>query len=227
VSGPTILAIDLSAAGGGAALLRGGSTASETFPGSLPRGRDLLPAVRSLLEAASLAPGDLDAVACGVGPGSFTGIRIAVATAATLAYAAGRPALALPSFQGIAENAPVSASHVLVAVEGRRGALVSTLFRREGDRLRPAGELRAASAEETARDLPPGTFLLGEALGRRRHLFPGLPWDPHAPPRPDAIARLGAIAYLAGDRPDPRALRPLYARPPEPEALRAERGGAR
>jgi tRNA threonylcarbamoyladenosine biosynthesis protein TsaB len=171
-----------------------------------------------------LAFSDLDAVACGVGPGSFTGIRIAVACAATLAFAAGKPAIAVGSLQAIAENAPPEAPLVLVALVARRGSLFAAMFRREERGLVPFGDVRTAPPGEVAARLPPRTFVLGEAWDRHRDLFRDHAGSAHAPPRPDAVARLAAERFLLGERPDPRALRPIYLRPPEPEVLRRERG---
>ncbi|MFQ5845446.1 MAG: tRNA (adenosine(37)-N6)-threonylcarbamoyltransferase complex dimerization subunit type 1 TsaB, partial [Planctomycetota bacterium] len=67
---PRVLALDLAAPGGGAALLAGGETETAVLPEEVRRGRDLVVRVRDLLQRRRLAAGDLDLVACGVGPGS-------------------------------------------------------------------------------------------------------------------------------------------------------------
>lgn len=62
-----------------------------TTPESVRRhGRDLIPQIGSLLEAAGIRAKDLDAIAVGLGPGSYTGLRVGVTAAKTLAYAVGR-----------------------------------------------------------------------------------------------------------------------------------------
>jgi len=106
VSGP-VLGIDVSGPGGGAALLREGrETRLAPLTPGVARGRDLLPRIRDLLQEERIALFALDGIACGVGPGSFTGIRIAIATAATLAYAARLPVSAVCSLDGIAAGTP-------------------------------------------------------------------------------------------------------------------------
>ncbi|MGH7162212.1 MAG: tRNA (adenosine(37)-N6)-threonylcarbamoyltransferase complex dimerization subunit type 1 TsaB, partial [Planctomycetota bacterium] len=149
---PRILAVDVSGPRGGAAYLGPEGALLATLEAS--RGRDLIPSIERLLARAGVAAGRLDCVACGVGPGSFTGIRIGVATASALAFALDLPAIGLGSLHGIAENAPPHAGSVLVAIDARRGNVFSGLFRREAGRLAEAGPYRNAPPAEVARDLP-------------------------------------------------------------------------
>ena len=209
MSGLRVLALDVSGPGGGAALLTPGGCTVATIPPAVARGRDLVPLLAGLLTNAGLAAEDLDVVACGVGPGSFTGIRIAVATAATFAYAAGLPVLDVCSLDGLAANAPEDAKDVCVILDARRGDL---FVRRERVFLAPA--------EEVAAQLAPDTYVLGEGRTKYPELFEGFPGTAEAPVRPDAIARIAAARFAAGERKDPGELRPLYLRLSDPEIRR-------
>ena len=165
-----------------------------TVPADVRRGRTLVPIVRDLLAAQGLSVRDLELVACGVGPGSFTGIRIGIATAATLAYAAGVPVAAIGSLHGRARNAPDDAERVCVCLDARRGNVYSACFVRRDGALVLDGEY----AHGPRPDYGAGTLVLGD----------------DAPVRPDEIARLG----IAGtDRRRPEELRPLYMRLSDPE----------
>ena len=189
-----VLAIDTTGPGGGAALLVDGLLETALVPAEVRRGRNLVPLIDGLLEQAGLAASDLDLVACGVGPGSFTGIRIGVATAATLAYAAQVPVTDIGSLHGRARNAPEGTAHVLVALDARRGNVYSALF----CRFELVGEYAHGPMPA---ELPEGTVVLGD----------------DAPVRPDVIARLAA----ASDRRiEPRELRPMYLRRSDPEERR-------
>ncbi|MGQ0614195.1 MAG: tRNA (adenosine(37)-N6)-threonylcarbamoyltransferase complex dimerization subunit type 1 TsaB [Planctomycetaceae bacterium] len=221
---PLLLAIDVTGPGGGAALLADGRVTRAQLGEGEPRGRGLAGLVRDLMRGAGRAACDLDGVVCGVGPGSFTGIRIGIATAGALAYAAGRPALAVGSLHGIAGNAPEGARSILVALDARRGRVYCAHFLRSDGRLVEAGPYRHVPPEESAAGLPAETFVLGDARERFPEVFRALPGSSKAPPRPDLLLPIAAERYLAGELPDPRLLRPLYLRLSDPEIKRQPRG---
>jgi tRNA threonylcarbamoyladenosine biosynthesis protein TsaB len=219
-STPRVLSIDVSGPCGGAAILGPEGVLVERVPPAVRRGRDLVPAVARLLAARGLAPGDLDVVACGVGPGSFTGIRIGIATAATLAYAAGTPVLDVPSLHGVAANAPASFGRVAVLLDARQGRVFRGLFRRVGEHLAAEAPYDVPTAEEAAAALAPDACVLGDARTRHPGLFGSFPGDADAPVRPDVLARLAAERFAAGERRRPEELRPLYLRLSDPELRR-------
>ncbi len=186
------------------------------IPAGVRRGRDLVPLAEQLLEEARLAPTDLDGVACGVGPGSFTGIRVAVATAATLAYAADLPVVDVGSLHGIAANAASDAPHVLVALDARRGNVFCAWFERTDGELRLVGEYRCCTTEAALADLPADAVVLGDARAKYESLaaFSGAA---DAPVRPDVIAKLGEARFARGEGKRPEQLKPLYLRLSDPE----------
>ncbi|MEZ5720290.1 MAG: tRNA (adenosine(37)-N6)-threonylcarbamoyltransferase complex dimerization subunit type 1 TsaB [Paracoccaceae bacterium] len=104
---PVILAFDTSAAHCAAAVLVGDeivqSRVEEMKRGQAER---LMPLLEELLAEAGLGWRDLDAVAVGIGPGNFTGIRIAVSTARGLALGLGRPAVGVDGFEAASYGAP-------------------------------------------------------------------------------------------------------------------------
>ncbi len=218
---PLVLAIDVSGPGGGAALLGPFGLRTGRVPPAVRRGRDLVPLISRLLAAEGLTPSDLDLVACGVGPGSFTGIRIGIATAAALAYAAGKPVLDLGSLDGIAANAPEGAGRVVVLLDARQGRVFRGRFRREAARLIPEQAYDAPAAEDARAALPPDAFVLGDARRKYEDLFAAFPGETDAPVRPDILATLAATRFDAGERKRPEELRPLYLRLSDPELRRA------
>ncbi len=212
-----ILAVDLTGPGGGAALLLPSGLSLSRLPPGAPRGRLLMPAIEALLDAAGLVPRDLDAVACAVGPGSFTGIRIGIATAATLAYAAGLPTVGVGSLHGIAEGAPAGTREIAVALDARRGHVYGARFLRAQGPPEARGPYVHAPAEEFAASLAPGTCVLGDARRAYPELLGSFPGDADAPVRPDVIARLGAERFAKGETLPASGLRPLYLRLSDPE----------
>jgi tRNA threonylcarbamoyladenosine biosynthesis protein TsaB len=125
----SLLGLDTSTAVAAACVLRGDGEVFEVAPdaAALTRppahARDLMPAVAEVMGRSELAWKDLDAIAVGVGPGSFTGLRIGIATARALAVASGlrlRPVSSLAALaRGIEDTGHASA--VLPLIDAKRG----------------------------------------------------------------------------------------------------------
>lgn len=102
------------------------------------RTADLLVAIDDVCKRAGVAPIDLDAVAIGAGPGSFTGLRIGMATAKGIAFAAGKPlwavsSLAAVAWDGVAEivaaKIPFESGVFVAALDARRGEVYAGCYR--------------------------------------------------------------------------------------------------
>jgi tRNA threonylcarbamoyladenosine biosynthesis protein TsaB len=128
-----ILALD-AALGGFSAALDDGTTvraARSGTPDALEHG---LTRIEDLLCAAGLGLRDLDRIAVGLGPGSFTGVRIAVAYAKSLAYGSGVPLVGVSSYDALEPDDV--APPVLTVVHGRRGVICARLRVAGGERVR-------------------------------------------------------------------------------------------
>lgn len=180
-------------------------------------GRGLIPALRELLARADLRPTDLEAIAVGLGPGSFTGLRIGLTAAKTLAYATGRPLVGLDSFDVLARNALPQALRVVVLADAQRGELFAAEYQRDAPGAPPArlGPTRIVTAVPYVETLPAGTFVLGPALDRQTLRLPdsvarGTLDQNH----PDGLHLLDLAheAFAAGRREAPWFLEPVYIR---------------
>jgi tRNA threonylcarbamoyladenosine biosynthesis protein TsaB len=220
-----VLAIDVTGPGGGAALLVGDSVSSGIIPPAVARARDLVPEVSRLVRESGLRIGDLQGIACAVGPGSFTGIRIGIATAATLAYAAKLPVIGIGSLHGIAAAAPDTEADVAVALNARREHVFGVRFVRKDGHLVAQGEYRHVPAAAFSAELDEGTYLLGDVRAAYPLLFDRFRGAACADVRPDAIARLGAQRFADGRGIAPAELRPLYLRLSDPEIRRQAQSG--
>ncbi|MBI3268256.1 MAG: tRNA (adenosine(37)-N6)-threonylcarbamoyltransferase complex dimerization subunit type 1 TsaB [Planctomycetes bacterium] len=228
-----IAAFETSGTLGSVALAQDGALVSErAFEKGLVHGRELLPSLRDLVAAAGWVIGDVDLFAVSCGPGSYTGVRVGVATAKALAWALGKGILGVPSLDALAENAPADAGErVCPVVDARWQQVYAAVYRRNPARDAGAsgevrrwlrdGELLAVRPEELLPRLPPGTFIFGDGLDRYAALFerPDLRRGPE-PPRHARASAVAALAWLdarAGRRDDPFRLVPLYLRPTEAE----------
>ncbi|MGJ8621143.1 MAG: tRNA (adenosine(37)-N6)-threonylcarbamoyltransferase complex dimerization subunit type 1 TsaB [Yoonia sp.] len=109
---PSVLAFDTSAAHCAAALLSGDQVTTRVDAMAKGQAEHLMPMLEEMLHAAGLDWADLDAIGVGIGPGNFTGIRIAVSAARGLALGLGKPAIGVNGFDARAfqEALPYSAT---------------------------------------------------------------------------------------------------------------------
>ena len=89
----------------------------------------ILPALDKLFHKAGVTPKDIDAVAVGLGPGSFTSLRVGVSTAKGLAHALGKPVIGIPSLDAAAMNVKRGeADRVCVMFDARRGMVYTAVY---------------------------------------------------------------------------------------------------
>jgi tRNA threonylcarbamoyladenosine biosynthesis protein TsaB len=178
--------------------------------------RDLAPAVAELLAAQGWQPRDLNAVVVSLGPGSYTGLRVGVASAKTLAYATGCALLGVETFPAIALQAPNEAERVDVLADAQQDKVYVQTFRREPIGWRALTPLTIhplvewlAERETTAWVSGPGARLAEGRLPSEARVVESDRRDP----APESLLRLGLARFLAGERDDAFALEPLYLRP--------------
>lgn len=203
--------------GDGAVLAARQSDAARGHPALLPR------FAAEVLAEVGLAASALDAVAVGVGPGGFTGLRAAIALAEGLAQAAGRPLVGVTTGEALAAALPATAPDTLAiwaAIDNRRGRVVLECFA-------PGAALPGPPIVAPLDSLPPAAaplLILGDAaeavaalLAARGDVAQARPGMPLA----ESVARVAALR-LAGHLP-PRGAAPLYAEPPAVSAPAAGR----
>ena len=186
----------------------------------------LLPLVDELLRGVGASMRDVRAIACGAGPGSFTGLRIGLATAKGLAFATGAPLYLVSSLgalvhAALATGAPAGA--LLVPCLDARKREVFLGFHRAGREVAPemvcAPERIAAAIAEVAAREGAAVVLFGEGAQRyREHAALAAPIRDDLPSTPLAtsIAALAHARRLRDAAGDPVAsAAPTYIRPPE------------
>jgi len=175
---------------------------------------------------------DVELIAVSQGPGSYTGLRVGLACAKTMAMLLDRPLVGVCSLDAMAENAPADAWNILTVVDAKRGQVYAARYERAPSAgaqsplrrvldptiLTPA-ELRVAAAAPI--------YVMGDALRMYPADFaqPGYSLAPEERWRVQAasVARLGLALFRAGRRDDPAALEPIYLRLAEAEERRLAR----
>jgi len=177
----------------------------------------LIELIDDLMSAARLDYHALDVIAVDHGPGSFTGVRSAVAAARGLALAAGLPVLAVTSLETLAAAVPDGPAGTLVAaLDARRGEVYVQIFDRA---LQPQSAPAAMAPEQLVRSLGAGPLrLVGSGAPRIRAALSAEQPAVLEEASLDArwVARRAARRVAAGAIPQPGStLRPLYLRPPD------------
>ena len=208
----------------------GGALAERVFREGLAHGRLLIPFLNDLCAEAGWAPArDIQLVAVSLGPGSFTGLRVAVAAAKTIACICGCPVVGVSSLDVLAENASPAADRVGVVVDAKRGQVYAAIYERHGGALlRRCVDFLATPGEVLTRlDTP--AALVGNALAAYPAGFSAAGYV-HADEsawtgRAAIVAEKGLTAFRAGRIIAWRELTPIYHRRPEAEEKRLEREG--
>lgn len=188
---------------------------------------DLMPVINRMCCRHGARAGAFGHVYVSIGPGSFTGLRIAIATAKMLALVTGAKLVAVPTLDVVAQNAPESTDQVSACL-GLKGATLWTgLFDWDGRRYAASGEPSLSTIRGLlARSRRPLTILghpLPE-LPERESMVTVLPPE-MAQPRSEVVWDLGRAIECRQEFVTPFDLVPLYVRPPEAQVLWNKRHG--
>ena len=212
----TLLAFDASGNTGTIAVMESGRVlASEDFNVGLWQGRELMLRLNKAMEKAGRGFRDIETVAVGVGPGSYTGLRVSVATAKTLAWSTGAGLVGVPTLDALAANAPASCGRVAAVIDARRGEVYAGVYNRENSRLVLEMEYEVLRPPELAARLAGGvrTRVVGDAALLYREV-----WEQAGAEiggEQEAAVRAEAVGTLALDieaEASPHDLKPLYMR---------------
>ncbi|MBC6438547.1 MAG: tRNA (adenosine(37)-N6)-threonylcarbamoyltransferase complex dimerization subunit type 1 TsaB [Rhodobacteraceae bacterium] len=228
-SDPLILGFDTSSAQCAVALMCGKRVMAGMYE-EMDKGQAerLMPMVKKVMAQGGTPLTNLDAIAVGIGPGNFTGIRISVAAARGLALALGIPAIGVSSFEvmrGVdSRRAP---ARQMVSLPGPRGGLYIQLFEDGREAAEPAFVQNLSSADWSALGGDSSAEVLGYSAGKISALRPpSCKSTRHATsdatlPRGGFAVTLARIAAdkLVGRPPLPRPA-PLYVRPADAAPFR-------
>lgn len=205
------LALETATDPGSVALWRDGTVLARSCPVGLSNSETLLPLVDSALCDAGLAYSDLNAIAFGAGPGSFTGLRVACGVAQGLAFARDLPLLGVGTLDAMAFMA--GGERVIVALDARMGEVYFGLFER-GQLLAPIGVYLpdAVPLPTSGGWLACGNGFTAYPVLRER-LSPFVDhWLAELMPSAEAVVRLAAPRLERGERIDPADAAPQYVR---------------
>ncbi len=234
---PLVLAVETATQTGSVAIVSREKLVVEvTLAVGLTHGERLLSAIDQALADAGARVADLAGLAVSAGPGSFTGLRIGLATVKGLAEVHPLPVAAVPTLEALASNLAAAAHPVAAILDAKKGELYGALFAWDEEQLgwRRLIEEGAFAPKDfagrVAAATPGPVLLLGNGalaygeilkgyLGSRARFAP----VPAGQPRAAWVGWLGTGRIARGEVEDPVTLVPRYLRPSEAELARARR----
>jgi tRNA threonylcarbamoyladenosine biosynthesis protein TsaB len=233
-----ILALETATSACTVAVVDHGNVLVESFL-QVPRAHStrLMPLVAQAVTDSGIAKQDLDAIAVGVGPGSFTGLRIGLSTAKGLAFALGKPTVGVSTLKAMAYGTGAQLGLVVPMLDAKRGEVFTAVYAAGSSdpntwaELIPPSHMHYAKLGDEIAALRAGlrhTWQFVTCCGDVAPKYApelGL-GDPVrlAPagamlPRAWAVAALGQAMLASGQASDPEALAPIYLRKSEAETL--------
>jgi len=221
---PLVLALETATPCGGVAVVGEEVRGELLLASTETHSRRLLSGVDYLLKRLGLKLEDLSAIGVSIGPGSFTGLRIGLATAKGLHLATGIPLLGVGTLEALALNASLSREPVCPVLDARRKQLYTAIYLFEDFQPREILPPSLLSVEKLLSYIAGPTIFLGDglvnfgdrlsqALGEKYRTVP----KNLNHPRPANVGILARERFLRGQIDDPYRLLPLYLRPSEAE----------
>ncbi len=187
----------------------------------------LMPTIDRLLRETSLTIHQVQGIALGLGPGSFTGLRIAVSTVKGLAYSLRVPVVGVPTLDALAYNLRYASTLVCPVLDARKKEVYAALFRGNGEgQLEKISKDWVLSPEDLCSRIPEKTVFLGngievygtlfkEKLGPRAVFVP----PELSLPRAANVVRLSLTGFKEGQTLNVFSFTPIYIRRSEAEIL--------
>ncbi len=230
------LAFDTSAKVASAAVLEDGKIlAFYNIDNGLTQSELILPMAEDILKSLKLSFADVGLFATGVGPGSFTGVRIGVSLVKGLAFGRGVPVASVSTVEALAENLRGLSGIVVPVMDARRGQVYSATFRSSGECLERVTEDRAIALSELAEELKEycgkPIYLVGDGYNAAYKALSEAGVALAATPeilRNENAASVGRIAerkHKKGECIADTELSPVYLRLPQAERERLEKLG--
>ena len=218
----TVVALEASSRQATIAVRAGERRASSSLEPDKAHATDLLPILAELLAQVDLGPDAIDAVAVGTGPGSFTGLRVGIATALGLCRGTGAALIGVPSFETLAYGQLEAGERATIVTNAHGGQLYVAQYERTADEV----ETLSAPRIEAAREWRLGEFARDTVLLTEEKLLEALAIDRGAQAcrtewttEASALLELGCARLAHGramalDEVQPLYLRPFAARKP-------------
>jgi tRNA threonylcarbamoyladenosine biosynthesis protein TsaB len=234
-----VIGIETSNIIGGVAFLDSdkGKAKEFTFKRGMVHGKLLAPSIDKGMRKLKWNFSDIDLISVDVGPGSYTGLRVGVATAKALVYAInvlnqekGRKTktilVGVSSLDAMAQNIPPKHEFICPVIDARWKQVYTAIYKKVEGEYKRITDYLPILPEDLVKILPESIFMFGDGLSRYKDIFAGKGVTFGAEngwfPRAKYIAQLGLNMFKEGKRDNPLKLVPSYLRATEAEMKRKE-----
>ncbi|GAB63995.1 MAG: tRNA (adenosine(37)-N6)-threonylcarbamoyltransferase complex dimerization subunit type 1 TsaB [Candidatus Jettenia sp.] len=221
-----VLGIETSGSIGGVAVCENKHViAARDLEAGMQHGRELVPTIKDIFQQIGWKFSDIDLIAVDVGPGSYTGLRIGVTCAKTMAYALQKPVIDVPIFDSIIENYIMDSIPVCPILDARRNHVYACIYQPVPIRLdhgvkvvqkKRVSEFLVMQPEELLSILPRPVVVFGDGVSAYKDIFQQkdifIDEEEKAIPKAKYVAFLGEMAYESGRRCEADQLLPMYLR---------------
>ncbi len=212
-SEPKLLLIETSGTIGRVGLAHGTTLVAEaTLDRSRRNARDLMPEVARLTTEQQWRPGELDVIAVSIGPGSYTGLRVGMMTAKTLAYTLQKPLICVPTFEVIALQSLGMHQQVEVVGDAQQDRVYVQRF---GPSLQAITELSIATGDSWRQTITTDYPLTGPGVVVQQKFLPAtakLVKEDNWQPKLTSLLQLARVGYERKTFADTISVEPLYLR---------------
>jgi tRNA threonylcarbamoyladenosine biosynthesis protein TsaB len=185
----------------------------------------LVPTIEFICGQAQIEMSEISVIAVDLGPGLFTGLRVGIATARSLAHALKVPMIGVPSLDLLAFPVRYTNRLIAAAIDARRGEIYFAFYRQVPGGIQRIGEHRIGTADDLASEILAAgeeVLLVGDGAHRHREAFEGitkveLADQGLAHPSAASLVQLAHARALREQFQQPQACEPIYLRKPDAE----------
>jgi tRNA threonylcarbamoyladenosine biosynthesis protein TsaB len=219
-----VLGIETSGLVGNIAVCDGNRVvARKSYGKNFSHGKEIVSTIELLFNEIKWDPSNIDLIAVSTGPGSYTGLRVGVTCAKTLAYGLGKPVIDVPTLDVLVENVEDnSAKTICPVLDAKRKSVYACIYDRSSNENKKTTDFLIISPDSLIEILPESTLIFGDGIAPYRDIFTQknltiVEDEKLCIANAADVARLGLERYEQGIRCEINALAPLYLRKSEAE----------
>jgi tRNA threonylcarbamoyladenosine biosynthesis protein TsaB len=217
-----VIGIETSGSIGSVAVCSGNAIAGKkTFGKQLNHGKEIVSSLKAIFDEIKWEPNDIDLIAVSIGPGSYTGLRIGITCAKTLAYTLEKPVIDVPTLDVLAENVKKDVENLCPVMDAKRKKVYACIYAENDTEKKRITDFLIISPRELLDILPEPVLLFGDGVAPYKDIFAQkktiIANDESGIADAVTVARLGLKRYEQGKRCEINLLSPLYLRRSEAE----------